>query len=154
MWCFDMFWFFSHTFLYILSVSFIFELFFLVYVFKKVINEHSTLWFQPELNKTWNYISNSKLIYYRFPEVGRLYDMNRNKLLYLFMRSYFDHIIGDDVFCDDLNLWSEHKSEKEIFNERDVARLEHKGHGYGKFTYITGYYSSTEKVLIYSHVNL
>lgn len=109
---------------------------------------------RPELNKTWNYISNSKLIYYRFPEVGRLYDMNSNKLLYLFMRSYFDHIIGDDVFCDDLNLWSEHKSEKEIFNERDVARLEHKGHGYGKFTYITGYYSSNEKVLIYSHVNL
>lgn len=70
------------------------------------------------------------------------------------MRSYFDHIIGDDVFCDDWNLWSEHKSEKEIFNERDVARLEHKGHGCGKFTYITSYYSSTEKVLIYSHVNL
>lgn len=89
---------------------------------------------RPELNKTWNYISNSELIYYRSPEVGRLYDMNSNKLLYIFMLSYFDNIISDEVLRDDLNLWSENKSEKEIFNEHDVASLEHKEHGYGKFT--------------------
>lgn len=88
---------------------------------------------RPELNKTWNYISNSELIYYRSPEVGRLYDMNSNKLLYIFMLSYFDNIISDEVLRDDLNLWSENKSEK-IFNEHDVASLEHKEHGYGKFT--------------------
>lgn len=89
---------------------------------------------RPELNKTWNYISNSELIFYRSPEVGRLYDMNSNKLLYILMLSYFDNIISDEVLRDDLNLWSENKSEKEIFNEHDVASLEHKEHGYGKFT--------------------
>lgn len=89
---------------------------------------------RPELNKTRNYISNSELIYYRSPEVGRLYDMNSNKLLYILMLSYFDNIISDEVLRDDLNLWSENKSEKEIFNEHDVASLEHKEHGYGKFT--------------------
>lgn len=50
------------------------------------------------------------------------------------MRSYFDNIISDEVLRDDLNLWSENKSEKEIFNEHDVASLEHKEHGNGKLT--------------------
>lgn len=107
-----------------------------------------------EFNKIWNYISNLKLIYYWFLEVGWLYDMNSNKLLYFFMWSYFDYIIGDDVFCDDLNFWLEYKLEKEIFNECDVVRFEYKGYGYGKFMYIIGYYLFIEKVFIYFYVNL
>lgn len=52
--------------------------------------------------------------------------------MYIFMWSYFDNIISDEVLCDDLNFWLENKFEKEIFNEYDVVSFEYKEYGYGK----------------------